>query len=283
MRKSLAILGFLSFGSFVLAQTTGKAVHLNPAGQQNPTTPPAIPAPVKLDPTNNRLDALLLQWEQKMKGIASLEATVIRTETDPIDKTVQEYRGTAKFMRPDRAYLYLQKVSKPEVYEQYIFTGTYLYEYRPQTKQVRIHEMAQKPGQIVDDNFLNFLFGLKADEAKRRYELSLAKEDQNYVYMFVNPQSAADRAEFSKARLVLWANSYLPRQLEFEIPNGGVVKWDIPKIDPAAKITAADFNPPKPPSDWQVQRIPRQTAGAIPVPNNPPQPPPTKVRPAGSP
>jgi len=279
-------MGLLGLGAWVLAQAPAQpTVNLNPQGQQNSKTQTQPAAPVKLDPANNQLDALLLQWEQKMKAITALEATVLRTETDPIDKSVQEYRGTAKFMRPDRAFLLLQKVNKPEVYEQYIFTGTYLYEYRPQTKQVRVHELAPKAGQIVDDNFLNFLFGLKADEAKRRYELSLAKVDQNYVYIFVNPLTPADKAEFTKARLVLWATTFLPRQLEFEIPNGGVVKWDIPKADPAAKITAADFNPPQPPKDWQIQRVPRATAnaGVTPLPNNPPpqSPPPTKVRPAG--
>lgn len=283
MRKLMSLVVGLGCSTLAFAQNPAQPkLNLTPAGQQNPGVPVAT-APATLDPVKNRLDYLLTQWEQKMKGITGLEAAVTRTETDAVDKSVKSFQGVAKFLRPDRALLYLKKTDNPNLYEQYIFTGTFLYEYRPQSKQLRIHEMAPKPGQVFEDSFLNFLFGMKAIEAKQRYNLSLAKEDEHYVYIFVDPINPVDRAEFSKARLVLWKSTFLPRQLEFETPNHDVIKWDIPSANANAKLTAADFSPPQAPKDWQTQRIPRQTAaqGVTPLPQNPNQPPPTKVRPNG--
>src|SRR5439155_11141106 len=110
--------------------------------------------------------------------IKTLEADVARSDFDAVQKTTKVFQGRAKFLRPDRASLYLQLTTNPQIYEHYVYTGTYLYEYRPQSRLVRIHEQpAIRPGQAFDDNFLGFLIGMKAVEAKQRYELTLAKED----------------------------------------------------------------------------------------------------------
>ncbi len=277
--RTFSTIGLLVGGSIALAQTPGQpAVNLTPIGQQ----PPA--APVMLNPQANRLHALLLQWEQKMKTVTALKADVTRTETDAISKSTKVWKGQAKFLRPDRASLRVDlTASNPPQYEHYIYTGAYLYEYAPLTKKLRIHELAPQPGQMVDDNFLNFVFAMKAQEALNRYDLTLLKEDENYVYISDVPKFPADRQDFTQARLALWAKNFLPREVRFESPNKDTVQWDIWPIDPAAKLTSADFAPPQPPKDWQVQRVPRATAAAPPAGAAPiiPPPQPTKVRPSG--
>jgi TIGR03009 family protein len=279
----------LAIASLLLLTTAGLAQQqpsLNPQGQQaaglqaKPVAQAGAPVP------NPRLDQLLNQWEQKMKSVTAFEAEITRSETDPVAKTTEVYQGKVRFLRPDRATLYLVKSTNPQVYEHYVFTGTFLYEYRPQSKVMRIHEMparAANQAQFQDNNLLNFLSGMKAEEAKQRFDLELAKEDQNYCYFFVAPKVAADRQEFAKARLVLWNSTYLPRQIELEDPAGAVVKWDIPKIDVNAKISAADFTPPEPPKDWKKERVARPTPQQAPAGVNPtqPQPQPSKYRPTG--
>ena len=127
--------------------------------------------------------------------------------------------GTARYMKPNLAMLEMQERGNPQRFEKYICTGTYLYEYAPQNKQVRVHELpAPRPGQVMDDNFLSFLFGMKADEARRRYDLRLVKEDQWYIYIEIHPRFSADKADFQRARLVLNSQTYLPRQLWFAGP-----------------------------------------------------------------
>jgi len=272
MRQAWTLASWLAVVPAVVAQTP--PVSLTPAGQAQPAAP-------ALDPAKNPLDAHLLQWEQKMKAVAALQADLVRYETDALTKQTRVMQGQAKIRRPDQAALYLKSTSDPNIYEQYIFTGTYLYEYRPQNKIVRIHEVAGRAG--VEDNFLNFLFGMKAEDAKRRYNLTLRGEDANYVYIFVEPKLRSDQQDFTKARLALLKATYLPRQFEFETNNNDVVKWDIPRLDPAAKVTPADFTPPQPPAGWKVEKMPRQPAPGGPTPGTPAgaPPQPSKVRPAG--
>lgn len=250
----LALFGVLLAGMTVLAQQ------------------PAAPA---LDPAKNPLDALLIQWQNKMQSVQTLSADCTRTVMDNAFKTNEIYEGTAKYMKPDLAALKLTKRNNPNVYEQFISTGTFLYEFVPQQKTVRVHEMQQRPGQGAD--FLSFLFGMKAEEAKRRYDLTLVKgppQDPHYYYVDILPKFAEDKAEFQKARLVLMAATFLPRQLWFVQPNGNAVTWDIPRMDPNAALNRNEFGVPALPQGWNVVRVPKQTAPA-----NPQQPPPRVVRP----
>ncbi|MBX7105086.1 MAG: hypothetical protein K1X57_13455 [Gemmataceae bacterium] len=116
------------------------------------------------------------------------------------------------------------------------------------------------PGIQPETEFLKLLGGINAEGARQRYDIALAKEDQHYAYFFISPRTKSDREAFSKARLVLWNTTFLPRQLEFDLPNGGSVKWDIPvKVKrgeltwaEAGRVTMADFAPPQPPEGWKV-------------------------------
>jgi TIGR03009 family protein len=231
------------------------------AGASLPAQAPPPPAAAPLDPAHNRLDALLLQWQQKMGDMQVLEAQCTRTTFDKTWQNTDVFEGVAKYKRPNLAMLEMHKKGKPEVYEKYLCNGTSLYEYAPQSKVIRVHELpAPKPGQVADDNFLSFLFGMKAEEARRRYELKLVKEDQWYIYLEILPRFPADKADFHKAQLVLLNNSFLPRRLWFEQPNGNEITWDIPRVDSgaAAHVAPADFAPPATlPQGWRLERVPQ--------------------------
>jgi TIGR03009 family protein len=253
---------------------------------QQPARPAQAP-PLNV-PGNDPLPLLLQQWEQQMKSIRAIDATVKRTQTDKIDGTTTVYMGTAKLLRPDRADLYLIKqtnppqANPPQQYERFLLTGNFLYEFVPKQQLIRIHQLPQKaPGQpAIDDNFLGLLFGMSALEAQRRYDLRVVPkpEDKHYHYVEVTPRMTSDRAEFIKARLVLWQNSFLPRQIEFVEPNGNPILWDVLKIDANARLGPADFQTPKLPAGWKSKVEP---APAGPQPGAPGAPPPTTVRPSG--
>jgi TIGR03009 family protein len=221
------------------------------------------PAGTTLDPAHNRLDALLVRWEKEMTGIQTIVAQCTRTAVDKTFGKADIYEGTAKYMKPNMAMLEMQKKGKPQIFEKYICTGTYLYEYVPAEKVIRVHELPPpKPGQVADDNFLSFLFGMRAVEAKRRYDLKLVKgppDDQWYYYVEILPRFPADQADFAKARLVLNAQSFLPRELWFQQPNGDEVKWDIPKVDAGVNIPRTDFTSPNTPQGWTMVRAPKTT------------------------
>lgn len=264
-----------------------------PAAKQAPPIAPAAPpvaAPrnVNFDPDRDPLDKLLLQWEQKMKSLRSLATPVVKTETDKVAGTKTVYEGSVRLLRPDMADLYLaKKNAPPNTYERFLATRNYLYEYRPQQKLIRVHQLPQRaPGQpAVEDGFLSFLFGIEAKELKKRYDMTLMRQDQWYGYVHVKPVAAADKAEFSEARLAILLTTMLPAEMIFVPPGGDEVHWKLGPVDTAKQLVPADFAPPtKLPPDWQMQQVPAARVAAPagqPAPGPAAMPPPNKVRQVG--
>src|SRR5262249_13747228 len=147
-------------------------------------------------------DQLLLRWEQRMRGIDSLVADCTRAKVDKTYGGTEVFRGKAQYMKPNLANLYLVKDNKPAVYERFICSGNFLYQFVPEGKEIRVYELNQtKSGQVGEDNFLSFLFGMKAEEAKRRYDLRLEKQDQHWIYIRVYPRFDQDKVDFQEAQL----------------------------------------------------------------------------------
>jgi TIGR03009 family protein len=242
--------------------------------QQPPAPSPAAPP---LD-TNNRLDSLLMQWEAKMKSIQTLKATVKRERLDKVFNTRDSLEGEAKYMKPNLALLDLRRKDRPAIFEKYICTGTYLYEYNQGNREVRYQDLPPpKPGQVADDNFLSFIFGMKAEEAKRRYDLRLLQgQDNFYYYVEILPRFPADKSDFEKARLVLTQSTLLPRQLTFIEPNGNQVTWDIPLIETGIPLDRREFVSPTIPKDWRLIKAPKPNTARAP---NTDELPPRVVRP----
>jgi hypothetical protein len=105
---------------------------------------------------------------------------------------------------------------------------------------IRIHQLPPpKPGQVADDNFLSFLFGMRAAEAKSRYQLTYVPpgpDDKWYYYIKIQPIHPADKHEFTEARLALNNKTFLPAQVWFQEPNGNEVTWDFTKVINGADI-----------------------------------------------
>jgi TIGR03009 family protein len=252
--------------SLVIALAALLAAGLT-AQAQTTTPPPA--------PTDKKLDEYLLRWEQEMQKIQGLVATLERTEKDKAFQTEKKFTGYAQYMKDgtgptarNLALLEMKEAGKNEMHEKFICTGTFLYQFSPATKEIRALRLPTlKPGQVGDDNFLTFLFGMKAEQAKLKYDLRLTKEDKDYIYVDVVARTPQDKADFKRAQLVLNKDNFLPRQLWFEQPNGNTIVWGIPQIDTKAKVNARDFDAPSPPTGWKMVTVER-----------PPEPQPT-IRP----
>jgi len=235
---------------------------------------PAPAAP--LDPSRDALDSHLLRWEESMKKLNSLAVACTRTEIDAVYKTRKTLTGTIHFQKPTYFFWHMGVKDKPAEYERLICTGTHIYQYLPSQKEIRYYPAPKTnaEGRLADDSSLAFLFGMKAAEAKNRYELKLHNVDANYVYVDVVPRNAVDRADFTKARLVLNKDTFLPRQLWFE-HTGGEVLWDLPNVQSNAQIARGIFAPPATPKDWKLVR--GQEAGPG---NGPGSPQPRIIRPS---
>jgi TIGR03009 family protein len=230
---------------------------------QSPVVQP-VPPPAVLDPTHDRLDWVLVQWEQQMKGIESLAAQCSRTTTDVVhDNKVTVFVGSAKYMRPNLAMLEMVRKDKPEQFEKFVCNGQHLYHYLPLQKRVQKKTLTQPKQGLPEDNFLSFLFGMSAAEAKSRYDLKLGKEDQFYYFIDITPKLEQDKADFERARIVLNKDSFMPRQLWFQEPaNKNTVLWDVPQIQTKIALQKEEFLNPPVPKDWEV----------VSEPADPPQP-----------
>ncbi|MFM7150395.1 MAG: TIGR03009 domain-containing protein [Gemmataceae bacterium] len=243
--------------------------------------------------TSAKLDGYLQRWEQEMRRVETLSAALARIDSDKVFGSTTKYSGFAHYMKSgtgstalNLAMLELKQDGKPEIADKFICTGTYLYQFLPAQKEIRAYEMPRpKPGQVADDSFMGFLFGMKAEEARRRYNLNLHKEDNYYIYMDISPRFQADRADFTRARLVLNKDSFLPRQLWFEHPNGNTVTWDIPRLQSGVALDRRAFDSPKVPAGWKLVPVNRSsttgTTNGIPT-SNEKQPPPRVIRPSSS-
>jgi TIGR03009 family protein len=217
---------------------------------------PEGPAAPALDPTRNALDAYLLKWEEAMKKVDTLAVACSRTEVDKVYQTRKVYSGTIHFKKPTFFFWHMAVKDKPAEFERFVCTGTNIYRYVPSNKVVEVFPAPKTTaeGRLAEDNSLAFLFGMKATEAKARYDLKLHNVDANYIYVDVTPKNQVDKADFTKARVILNKDSYLPRQIWFEHPNSGEVLWDIPTMQSGVKLDQRIFAVPEVPKGWQLTR-----------------------------
>jgi TIGR03009 family protein len=229
-----------------------------PAAAQQPFPQAQPPAPPALDPAKNPLDWVLVEWEKSMTKVDSLAVECNRVTVDKVLQKKEEYQGVAKYLKTkfgSLGSLELHSKQRPGIFEKLICSGTYLYQYVPQEKVINAYSMPKpQNGQVADDNLLSLLFGMKATQAKQRYEFSQPTGDKHYIYVEIRPKFDADKTDFSRARLVLIKESFLPRQLWFEEPNGNEITWDFPRVS-TEKLDTREFAQPAVPDGWRMNAV----------------------------
>jgi TIGR03009 family protein len=218
--------------------------------QQQPTARAQTPPPAD----QSKLPEYLRRWEKEMASIQTLKITCNRTVKDPLTESVRNSTGVVLFMRPNLAAFKMAPKEKPnEFTERAIYTGNFLYYFDYASKVIQARPMTPpKSGQVADDTFLPFLTGMKADEAVRRYDLKIEKEDQWYAYVIVVPRLAGDRAEFTKGRLVFNKETFLPRQLWYVEPNSSQITFDLAKVEKDVRLDRKEFEKPEAPPGWKL-------------------------------
>ena len=169
---------------------------------------PAAPAGVT---NEQQLDRVLAGWEKAMADLKSFDATC----TDHARQELQldrDARGQKLFSRAVARVSRAGPVCAWPRKTIRLFTrstfprGRFCIENSPANKVVYVHDMP-KNGQIGDENFLSFLFGMKAKDAKERYLMTWVPDTQHnnkfYHYLPVQPRDPRDKTDFSEARLTL--------------------------------------------------------------------------------
>lgn len=233
------------------------------------------PAPAAVPTgTPEQLADVLTKWEKAMAAVDTLAAQMKRTEVNNTWKRTEVYTGVAQYMKvaggdkvQNLAILHMANQARPEQqWERFLCTGELLYRYLPSAKKIEVHQVpAPKPGQVGDSSFLTFLFGMKAEDAQKRYDLTLQyPNDPNWIIIHVRPRQVQDKQDFQQARFVLDRKTLMPKQLWFEQPTGDLVTWDLEKVQTGVKLDRTTFLAPEKPAGWEMVRVPAKGAEATP-------------------
>ncbi len=271
MRARMAGLMLMALTAAATAQ--GQGTPGTPTVKSAEPPPAAAPAPVfpeLSEKAQKYLDAYLGAWEKRMSAIEGLEAKLELTETDGKEKTV--YNGEASILRPNYAKLFLRQSDDPtnaKRWRHYIADGDYLWDYQYKAKKALVAKLPKNS--IGDNTLLSFMFGMKAEDIKKRYYVSVDptnpdKFNDFYIHFTILPKSREDMQEFAKAELVLYKNNkdpkfadywMLPARLWFQHTNKNQVTWEFKGLTTQKKLLARDFAAPAFPDkewtrDWAV-------------------------------
>src|SRR5439155_1412397 len=116
---------------------------------------PGVLVPM-LDPQKNPLDRHLINWEQRMKSVESIIAKLDRTEKSK-DNTTRILKGEARYLKPNYFAVQMIRQDNPNLFEMFIGSGTMVYEYRAQTKEIWYRKLESSEIEI-QNNILSIMF-----------------------------------------------------------------------------------------------------------------------------
>jgi TIGR03009 family protein len=206
------------------------------------------------------IDQCLQRWERAVSGLKSVKAECTRTDLHRTWGSTDVLTGSFLYLEPNLFSLYMERKDKKEVYEKLVCTGTYIYQWAPAEKKVNLIDV---PKSKDNENIISMLFTVKADAAKKRYDLAVTGEDKFYLYVSIKPKLAQDKADFTEARLVLNKDTYMPRELWFKTPTKDESKWDIPKVQTNVSVDRKLFEKPDLPKEWKLDKAQPQQPRVI--------------------
>jgi TIGR03009 family protein len=157
----------------------------------------------------------------------------------------------------------------------YVCSGMWFYNFDIGTKTIFFQRM-QNQNMKPDDGPFAFLFGMKANEANKRFDMSVVQYDKNYTWVKVNPLTPQDQRDFKIAQLgvVNYANAlspkYFPLRIMWKEPSNNDISWEFKEVirNDMAKVTMNDFSVElEKKAGWQLREVPPQGAAAS---NTPP-------------
>lgn len=213
-------------GAEQLNQNAGQPVQQQPAAQ----------APFTLAPQDEAvLDRVLTDWQNLSGSVKTFEAKFSRWDYDGVfgaanpgeqPKPKRVVDGKLKYAAPDKGLYELDDAS-----EKWVCTGTSVFEFRADLKQVREHTLPpQMQGQAISDGPMPFVFGVEAAKMRARYWMRIVTpQDQqaDKVWLEVFPKYAKDAANFERMYVVLsfahqngTVTKLEPYALNMYLPNG---------------------------------------------------------------
>ena len=193
------------------------------------------------------LEKLLKEWEAASAKITTLSGEhkrIVRNEVFGIEKWA---KGEFFYESPDKGRIDLAGIEpkgatsrkkkadgKPYVVQAdipsiWICNGKSVFNIIEAKKEYERFDLPEDmQGKNIIHGPLPFLFGMKAEEAKKRFDLSFVDEeasDKNndkVVWIRARPRQLMDRDNFQEARIILDRKKFLPHFVQLIDPSGNV-------------------------------------------------------------
>ncbi len=247
----------LAFAADIFAQATAKKkAAIKPVQAEEdedvgePAPPPRktgkLPRPAPLELPRNEilspeLEKVLKDWELNTSRFKTMAGEFSRFKYDKTFEIEKQAEGKFVYEAPDKGNYELwgakiekgavskKKNAKGQPYElksddseRWVCNGKKVIKIDAKGKTYEEVEIPQESqGQNIIDGPLPFLFGMKADKAKRRYKLSLLDhENQAEIWLQVIPREQRDAANWVKATVIIEAKTFKPKAVKLLDPTG---------------------------------------------------------------
>jgi TIGR03009 family protein len=277
MRRRLTALTahFLTVWAMGLPHALGQASQPTApaaAAEERSAGPTAKPART-IDPAG--MDVLLQKWERQSSLLKTLDVTILRIDDAPAWGDREYYEGRALFKSPNLAFIDFSKIKlddqkKPmrdprkkngwvsTPYERIVCTGNEVWQYTSDTQQIFVFPLgADEQKKAVEEGPLPFLFNMRADDARKRYQMTLMTEDEKGYGVRIKPKLKEDKDSFSVAFVNLDRKYLLPLRILMISPDGKSSKdFRLGPMYPNRPVNDKNFDgkPLGPP--WKLVRNP---------------------------
>jgi TIGR03009 family protein len=234
-----------------------------PAAPRTRQAAPPAQGQARPAPNPARMQQLLKAWEGQSAKLTSLDVSIYRIDKDVKWGDEIHYEGRAVFKAPNLAYLDFSRLKmkpdakkklvpvinpqtgKPEKtrVETVVCSDKDVWQYLYETKQILIFPLAKEQRQrALEEGPLPFLFNMRADEAAKRYQMTLLDEDEKFYVVKVIPRLKEDQDSFKTALLTLEKTYLLPSRIALLNADGKSTRdYRLTSIKPNAKVDAKWF------------------------------------------
>jgi TIGR03009 family protein len=191
----------------------------------------------KVDKVDPELEKLLARWETESAKIKSLSGKHTKREFNKSFEVEKVSEGEFFLQTPDKGRIDIVPVvpkkgekSKRNGYtlepgssERWICTGEEIYSINDVEKTYIREELPPNlRGKNIVHSPLPFLFGMKAEDAKHRFNIELMSVDteKETATLKIIPRMDNDRQNYHEAWIILSTKQYIPKGVRLFDPNG---------------------------------------------------------------
>ncbi|MBI3864202.1 MAG: hypothetical protein HY290_20145 [Planctomycetia bacterium] len=195
---------------------------------------------MRVEKISPELEAVLKEWERQTSQFKKLAGSFSVFQYDPTFEIERRGEGTFVHEAPDKgnyerkgAVIAKGEKSKKkgkdgERYtlqaldpERWVCNGKEIIRIDEKEKSYeKIPIPPEAQGQKIIEGPLPFLFGMKAEDAKKRYKMKLLKREETQIWLEVIPVRRSDASNWDKAIVIIDARKFVPNAVQLFDPTG---------------------------------------------------------------